>query len=979
MEHSSASRSHAVSPRGSSNNSNRSPPREKRKLESFLTESGETWEFTRPVKKSRSSGPGSNTSTTALGSPTRTQRPSFSATSPTHGKRSLDPSDQDTDAHCPSQGQLAKPFSQQKKGDRSTGLHGMFDAGSVASQSAGSVESEEELPDYEDDEEVTVGQHADNNLDQLAPFQGPAMTLPPASHYQEGQESRMSMVASIETDQDMEYQTVVSGEYAAVAGNGAYEAASTTRPVVWSSLDPRLESDVDSPQLLRSRFAGFAQAAAMVQHRSKAQQRLAREPGHTSTSANILSPVTAVDTATAATTEDYEIDPALLQDEDHKIDPALLQDDELVTYPAWLQENGLEMDPALLQDDESNIQSSTKSIEAGNVQRALSPVPELMEPPTSPVKELSPPGRRSTTMSPATLPPTTMDEPSQQLLSELEKYASDRRNWYAKQVKHERVNEEEVKGQDVCAQSIRASHNPPNISHIPQPQPDASIPPPLTPTFAHTKEKTQHIMAVHTAEGPNEDGFDLLRICLGELDGPMDVDDEDDLAVQDYSRDRIRKRRDEDIRKAKALIDARRKFQIQRNHFDEAPDSAPIVEDESDQDDEDLLYTDHLLASSDDHFHAEKIRLQAALEHWESPWPNPSTLPSEHWAQQALTFANNQANAINSAEKHYWACRNIQAESYAEGKFNSGRGSNLHISISLIDWKKSIAVSDEEAEAFAEQVSQIQLIEEDQEAPLRAKLALFLSELPHELDQKVTEILSITNPGRAIVKSPEGNDLTRKDFATLLHSANYRTGEPEGWLNDEIINGFFTALCNAMNDKAGHTKGKVPPYASYITGWYSSVTKKGISAIERWSRRKGIKGDKLLQCKRIFFPVNPGNHWSLLVICPDIHTIEYLDSLDVGYSEDNRKSARYIRLARQWLEMELGDKYVAGEWKEVDRRSSIQNNGSDCGVFTCLNGFASALELSNPTKEFGPEQIPYARRAMVSLFNHGGFNQHFEL
>ncbi|KEQ65578.1 cysteine proteinase, partial [Aureobasidium melanogenum CBS 110374] len=221
--------------------------------------------------------------------------------------------------------------------------------------------------------------------------------------------------------------------------------------------------------------------------------------------------------------------------------------------------------------------------------------------------------------------------------------------------------------------------------------------------------------------------------------------------------------------------------------------------------------------------------------------------------------------------------------------------------------------------------------------------------------------------------------LTRKDFATLLHSANYRTGEPEGWLNDEIINGFFTALCNAMNDKAGHTKGKVPPFASYITGWYSSVTKKGINAIERWSRRKGIKGDKLLECKRIFFPVNPGNHWSLLVICPDIHTIEYLDSLDVGYSEDNRKSTRYIKLGRQWLQMELGDKYVEGEWKEVDRRSAIQNNGSDCGVFTCLNGFASALELSNPTKEFGPEQIPYARRAMVSMFNLGGFNKHFEL
>lgn len=1004
MEHSSTSPSRAVSPRGSSN-SNRSPPREKRKLESFLTESGETWEFTRPVKKSRSSGPGSNASTTALGSPTRFQRPPFSATSPTRGKRSRDPSDQDTDAQSPSpkrqmtsvtdssdhaavlrRASWLSSFCSRRKGAAASrsrspsqsGLRGMFDAGFGVSQSAGSVESEElpELPDYESDEEVTIGQHADNNLDRLAPFQGPAMTLPPTSHFQEGQESSLPVVASIETDQDMEYQvgsshhqafeTVVGGEYAVVAGNDSYEATSTAGPVVWSSLDPRLasdsrslspvaryklaradssssssssERDVDNSQLLRSKFAGFAQATTTVQHRSEAQQQLAREPGNTSTSASSPGPVTAVDTAKAATTKSF--------------------------------------DPTLSPVKESSIES----VEAGKVQRASSQVLKLhsMKPPVSTVKRFSP-AKRSPTNAPTLLQPPTMDEPSQQLLSELEKYVSDRRNWYAKQVKYERVDEEEVKPEDICAQSTLTSHNPPNISHnIPQPQPDASIPSAPSSTFVRAEEETQHIMAVHAAEGPNEDGIDLLRICLGELDNRMDIDGEDDLAVQPYSRDRIRKQRDEDIRKAKALTDARRKFQIQRNHFDEAPDSEPAIENESEQDNEDLLYTDHLLASSDDRFHAEKLRLEAALEHWESPWPDPSTLPSEHWTQEAITFATNQANAINSTEKHYWASRNIQAVSYAEGKFNSGRGSNLHISISLIDWKKSIATSEEEASAFAEQVSQIQLTEEDQEAPLRAKLALFLSELPPELDQKVTEILSITNPGRAIVKSPEGNDLTRRDFATLLHSANYRTGEPEGWLNDEIINGFFTALCNAMNDKAGHTKGKVPPFASYITGWYSSVTKKGINAIERWSRRKGIKGDKLLECKRIFFPVNPGNHWSLLVICPDIHTIEYLDSLDVGYSEENRKSARYIRLGRQWLQMELGNKYVEDEWKEVDRRSAIQNNGSDCGVFTCLNGFASALELSNPTNEFGPEQIPYARRAMVSMFNLGGFNKHFEL
>ncbi|KAG9904804.1 hypothetical protein KCV02_g15359, partial [Aureobasidium melanogenum] len=634
MEHSSPSPSRAVSPRGSSN-TNISPPREKRKLESFLTESGETWEFSRPVKKSRSSGPGSiaSNTTTALGSPTRVQRPPFSATSPTRGKRSRDPSDQDTDAQSPSPKRQMTSVTDlgdhaaflrrtswlnssrsRRKGAAASrsrspsqgGLHGMFDAGFGVSQSAGSVESEglSELPDYEGDEEVTVGQHAENNLDQLAPFQGPAMTLPPASHFQEGQESRLPVVTSIETGQ----------------------ATLTTGPVVWSSLDPRLasgsrslspvaryklaradssssESHVDDPQLLRSKFGGFAQATATVQHRSEAQQQSAREPGNTSTSASSPGPVTAVDTAKAATTKSF----------DATLSPVK--------------------------------ESSIKSVEAGKVQKASSQVRGLhsMKPSTSTVKRFSP-ARHSPTISPTLSQLPTMDEPSQQLLSELEKYVSDRRNWFAKQLKHERVNEEEVKPEDACAQSTDTSHNPPNISHnIPQPQPDASIPSTLTSTVVRAEEETHQIMAVRAAEGPNEDDIDLWRICLGELDNRMDIDGEDDLAVQPYSRDRIRKQRDEDIRKAKALGDARRKFEIQRNHFDEAPDSLPAVENQSEPDNEDLLYTDHLLASSDDRFHAEKLRLQAALEHWESRWPDPSTLPSEHWTQEAITFATNQA------------------------------------------------------------------------------------------------------------------------------------------------------------------------------------------------------------------------------------------------------------------------------------------------------------------------------------------------
>ncbi|KAI5252846.1 cysteine proteinase [Aureobasidium subglaciale] len=1004
MEHSAASPSRAVSPRGSSNS--KSPPREKRKLESFVAESGETWEFTeRPVKKPRSSGPGSNTSTIASGSPPLTQRPSISAISPTRCKRFRDPSDQDADAQPPSpkrhmtsvndlngdhaaalrradwlsssrsrrQGAAAS----RSRSSSQSGLLGEFNAGSGASQSAGYVELEEleQLPDYESDEDL--GQHADNTPEQVASFGVPAMTLPPASSFQEGQQSRMPVVASIETDSGKKhptgsshhqmFETVVSSEYAVVAGNGAYEA-STSRPVVWSSLDPRLvsesrspspvaryklaradssgsESEVDSPQLLRSKFGGFAQAAATIQHRSEAQQQLAREPEYTSTSASGPGLVVAVGTATTSTKG--------------RLSP--------------------------------NRESSAEFVQAIKLQSTPSPVSEShdINATIPPMFELSPSAEQLPTMSPAYLQSEIIDEPSQQLLSELDNYASNSKNFYESQVKPEEVKVEDeystiVSAYETKSTETRAAANSatPTIPH--QPQVAASgasivnsraVITPILPTLEYTEEELQHMMAIHATEGPGEGDFEVLRMLCDEYDGRMEIDDPETFNT---AQDRIRKQRDEDIKKAKELSKARQKVEKHRLHIDEAPDEELTDEHESEEADDDDIYTDHLLASSPDGLQIEKLRLQTAVEHWKSPWPKPEDLPSNHWAQEARTFATNQAKASNAAEKHYWASRSIQAESYAKGEFKSARISNIHISLSLVDWKKSITTSEEEAAAFAEEISQITLTEEDPEAASKVRLAAFLSQLPPDLDQSVTDILNKTNPRQAIVKSQEGNDLSRGDFATLLDSPNYRTGEPEGWLNDNIVNAFFTALCNGMNDKAGHTKGKVPPYTSYATGWYGSVVQKGVTAIERWSRRKGIKGDKLLQCKRIFFPVNPGNHWSLLVICPDIHTIEYLDSLDGGHSV-NRKSAKYIKLGREWLEMELGDKYVEAEWNPVDRRSAIQNNGSDCGVFTCLNGLTSALELSNPAEEFGPEQIPHARRAMVSMLKLGGFSQHFEL
>ena len=154
---------------------------------------------------------------------------------------------------------------------------------------------------------------------------------------------------------------------------------------------------------------------------------------------------------------------------------------------------------------------------------------------------------------------------------------------------------------------------------------------------------------------------------------------------------------------------------------------------------------------------------------------------------------------------------------------------------------------------------------------------------------------------------------------------------------------------------------------AYITTKNASNSVKGI---KNWSRRQKIPGERLLSCDKIFFPINTGSHWQLLIISPKVRTIEMLDSMNGGAS-------RWFNIAREWLQMELGSKYDAAEWKELDSKSSMQNNMNDCGVFTCFNALASAKGVD--FSEVKQSNMQEARRIMVAVLLNGGFHGDWEL
>ncbi|KAF7196730.1 Sentrin-specific protease 2 [Pseudocercospora fuligena] len=280
-----------------------------------------------------------------------------------------------------------------------------------------------------------------------------------------------------------------------------------------------------------------------------------------------------------------------------------------------------------------------------------------------------------------------------------------------------------------------------------------------------------------------------------------------------------------------------------------------------------------------------------------------------------------------------------------------------------------------------------QLAAEEEERRLREEAALRAAEvadrpliptLSDELEAKIATTMAITDASKIVCKTSAGVELTRYDLGRVLPQPNEKSlrniprgskGGPGLWLNDESVNGFISAIVQRKLDQVGYSKRAdvVPAYVAYDTNWYPTYRQKGINGIGRWSRRKHIAGGRLLQCEKIFFPCSTGAHWTLLIISPKARTIEFLDSAHGSRSN-------WLKIAREWLAMELGGSYKAEEWKEGSGKSQSQLNLDDCGVFTCINALASAegRDFSEVTAE---RDMPLARKFIVGVLVNEGFEE----
>nr|POE50042.1 ubiquitin-like-specific protease 1 [Quercus suber] len=281
-----------------------------------------------------------------------------------------------------------------------------------------------------------------------------------------------------------------------------------------------------------------------------------------------------------------------------------------------------------------------------------------------------------------------------------------------------------------------------------------------------------------------------------------------------------------------------------------------------------------------------------------------------------------------------------------------------------------LAVEEVEREAEAHKLAkeaEREALAASQEALINQRIVLPLSQ---EWSTKVDETMATTNPNKILATAPSGADLRIKDFDCLL--GKNAQGAKENWLNDEVVNGFLDAAIARELERTGHKKSEPAPVATYHSGWYNTVTSNPdkMRAIARWSRRKHIQGEKLLQTRKVLMPINTGAHWLIIIISPLDRTIEVLDSL-------HGHPGKYFRIAREWLAMELGTKYVAAEWIESATRSSRQGNYNDCGAFTCFNALAAVKGVDYTVVNQADMQD--GRRMIAAVLLNRGMTGDFDL
>ncbi|AAW46437.2 conserved hypothetical protein [Cryptococcus deneoformans JEC21] len=200
-----------------------------------------------------------------------------------------------------------------------------------------------------------------------------------------------------------------------------------------------------------------------------------------------------------------------------------------------------------------------------------------------------------------------------------------------------------------------------------------------------------------------------------------------------------------------------------------------------------------------------------------------------------------------------------------------------------------------------------------------------------------------------------------------VEAGSLRRLKPSTWLDDEVMNAYCDLMCSRFKDgKAGR---KVHSLNSFF---YGKLVDQGYAAgrLKRWTKKIDIFSLDVL-----IFPINQGNmHWTACAINFAKKRIEYYDSM--GDYGNARKQV--FRKVRGYVEAEHKEKKGrAMDWEGwhdyFNKNTPQQNNGSDCGVFSCqtLEMITRGRDIVTQGFEFTAKDMPFMRRMMIYEIGEG--------
>lgn len=154
----------------------------------------------------------------------------------------------------------------------------------------------------------------------------------------------------------------------------------------------------------------------------------------------------------------------------------------------------------------------------------------------------------------------------------------------------------------------------------------------------------------------------------------------------------------------------------------------------------------------------------------------------------------------------------------------------------------------------------------------------------------------------------------------------------------------------------------LPSVYSMNTFFIPRLLQSGHGGVKRWTRKVDIFSYDVIPV-----PVHVGQvHWCMAIIHLKNRTISYYDSMGQPNSRVLDALADYLReesLDKKKKTLDLSDWRVESV-KGVPR----QNNGSDCGVFSCM--FAEYITRDRDIT-FSQENMPYFRQKMILEISTG--------